>query len=81
MDGFLLLIVLNIDDICENGEQLAQELRIGIDSCAMDGWAVVITLILFDDVILFQLIQDCKIPCQQTVVLLWKVQSVVVGVK
>lgn len=58
MDGFLLLVVLDVDDICEYGEELPEELWIGVYSCTVNGRAVVVTIVVLDNVVLLELIEN-----------------------
>ncbi len=70
MDRLFLLIVLNANDISENREQLFEKFRVGIDSCTMNRRTEIVAVIVFDNVVFFQLIKHAEIPCQKAVMFL-----------
>lgn len=56
MYRFSTYTILYIDDVSKNLEQFPQKLRIIRDGCSMDGWTVIKTLIMLDQVELLELI-------------------------
>lgn len=73
MDRFFLLIVFDVNDIGENGQEFFKKLWVWVYGCTMDWGAVIVTLVVFYGIEFFQLIDDCEVAGKEAVVLLRKV--------
>ncbi len=58
MNGLFLLIVLNVDNVSENGKEFFQKLWVWVDSCTMNWRAVIVPLVMIDRVELFKLVDN-----------------------
>lgn len=73
--------ILNIHDISKDLEEFPQKLWVLAYGGSMDGWAIVVSFIMLDEIELLQLIDERHASNQKVIVLMGKVEFVVVGSK